>query len=50
MFDKTIPEIIVPPVAGCDIITTIDVGMQDLCERALLEKLKEINGNVEWLS
>ena len=46
VFDKTIPEIIVPPVAGCDIITTIDVGMQDLCERALLEKLKEINGNV----
>ena len=46
VFDKTIPEIIVPPVAGCDIITTIDVGMQDLCERALVEKLKEINGNV----
>ena len=35
-----------PPVDGADIITTIDVGMQDLAERAVIEELKEINGNV----
>lgn len=33
----------IPPVDGCDIITTIDVGMQDICEKALSDKLKEIN-------
>ncbi len=35
-----------PPVDGADIVTTIDVSMQDLAERALLDELKEINGNV----
>ena len=35
-----------PPVDGADIVTTIDVGMQDLAERAVIEELKEINGNV----
>lgn len=35
-----------PPIDGADIVTTIDVGMQDLAERALREELKEINGNV----
>lgn len=34
------------PENGADIITTIDVGMQDLAERALIDELKEINGNV----
>lgn len=34
------------PVDGADIITTIDVSMQDLAERALINELKEINGNV----
>jgi cell division protein FtsI (penicillin-binding protein 3) len=36
----------VPPVDGCDIITTIDVGMQDIAEKALVDKLKEIDANV----
>jgi cell division protein FtsI (penicillin-binding protein 3) len=36
----------IPPVDGCDIITTIDVGMQDIAEKALLDQLKEIGGNV----
>ena len=27
----------VPPVDGCDLITTIDVGMQDICEKALID-------------
>lgn len=34
------------PINGADIVTTIDVGMQDLAERALIDELKEINGNV----
>lgn len=36
----------VPPVDGADIVTTIDVGIQDLAEQAVIEELKEINGNV----
>ena len=32
---------VVAPVDGCDIITTIDVGIQDLAERALIEELKD---------
>lgn len=35
-----------PPVDGCDIISTIDVGMQDICEKALVDQLKEINATV----
>lgn len=34
------------PVNGADIITTLDVSMQDLAERAVIDKLKEIEGNV----
>ena len=36
----------IAPEHGCDIITTIDVGMQDIAEKALVDKLKEINGRV----
>lgn len=35
-----------PPIDGADIVTTIDVGMQDLAERSLINELKLINGNV----
>ena len=35
-----------PPVDGCDIVTTIDVHMQDIAEKALADELEEINGNV----
>lgn len=35
-----------PPIDGADIVTTIDVNIQDLAERSLLEELKEINANV----
>lgn len=35
-----------PPINGADIVTTIDVGMQDLAERSLIDELKLINGNV----
>ena len=34
------------PIDGADIVTTIDVNMQDLAERALIDELKLINGNV----
>ncbi len=34
------------PIDGADIITTIDVSIQDLAERALLDELTEIDANV----
>ena len=36
------------PIDGCDIVTTIDVNMQDLAERSLLDMLKspEVNGEL----
>lgn len=46
VFNKNIAQVEKEPVNGSDIMTTIDVGMQDLSERALVEKLREINGNV----
>lgn len=44
--DKYLSITEIPPIDGSDIVTTIDVSMQDLSERALLEELQEINGNV----
>ena len=35
-----------PPVDGADIVTTIDVSMQDLAERSVIDQLKEVGGNV----
>ena len=35
-----------PPIDGADIVTTIDVNIQDLAERSVINELKEINGNV----
>ena len=34
------------PIDGCDIVTTIDVNMQDLAERALVDELKLVNGEM----
>ena len=34
------------PIDGGDIVTTIDVNMQDLAERSLLDELKLINGEM----
>lgn len=34
------------PIDGCDIVTTIDVNMQDLAERALIDELKLVNGEM----
>lgn len=35
-----------PAVAGCDVVTTLDVGMQDLTEKVLGEQLKAIGAKV----
>jgi cell division protein FtsI (penicillin-binding protein 3) len=37
---------VLSPIDGCDIVTTIDVSMQDLAERAVIDELKEINGEM----
>ena len=34
-----------PAENGCDIVTTLDVNMQDICEKALSDKLTEIGAN-----
>ena len=46
VMNKYLNIVDIPPVDGCDIITTIDVGMQDIAEKALVDQLKEINGSV----
>ena len=46
VMNKYLNIVDIPPVNGCDIITTIDVGMQDIAEKALVDKLKEINATV----
>ncbi|WP_321333768.1 penicillin-binding protein [uncultured Bacteroides sp.] len=46
VMNKYLNIVDIPPVDGCDVITTIDVDMQDICEKALVDKLKEINASV----
>ena len=46
VMNKFLNIVDIPPVDGCDIVTTIDVGMQDIAEKALVDKLKEIGGRV----
>ncbi len=46
VMNKYLNIVDIAPVDGCDLITTIDVGMQDICEKALVDKLKEINASV----
>ena len=36
----------IPPVDGCDLVTTLDVSMQDICESALREKMRELNASM----
>lgn len=45
---NSIRTIDVPPVDGKDIQTTINTDMQDICENALLKKLKEHDGLGGW--
>ena len=44
--NRFLPIVDVPPVEGADIVTTLDVKMQDFCEKAIVDKLKEVNGKV----
>lgn len=37
---------VMSPINGADIITTIDVSMQDLAERALIDELREVKGDM----
>lgn len=46
VMNKYLNIVDIPPVDGCDIITTLDVGMQDICEKALVDEMKEINASV----
>ena len=47
VMNKYLNIVDVPPlIDGCDLISTIDVGMQDICEKALVDKLKELNASV----
>ncbi len=46
VMNKYLNIIDLPPIDGCDIVSTIDVGMQDICEKALVDKLKEINASM----
>lgn len=46
VMNKYLNIVDIPPVDGCDLVTSIDVGMQDICEKALVDKLKELNATV----
>ena len=46
VMNKYLNIVDISPVDGCDIITTIDVSMQDIAEKALIDELKEIDANV----
>lgn len=46
VLNKKIDFTVTPPVTGGDIVTTIDVNMQDMVERAVIDELKEIGGDM----
>lgn len=43
VMSKYLDFVDVPAIDGCDIVTTIDVGMQDIAEKALTDMLKDID-------
>ena len=43
VYGRRLNIVTVDPIPGKDIITTIDIDMQDITEKALLDKLKEID-------
>lgn len=45
VLNKFMDIMVTPPDNGADIVTTIDVGMQDLAERSLIDMLKSKNVN-----
>jgi cell division protein FtsI (penicillin-binding protein 3) len=44
VMNKYLDLVDIPPVNGCDLITTLDVTMQDIAEKALLDKLRTLEG------
>lgn len=42
VMNKYLNIVDIAPIDGCDIVSTIDVDMQDICEKALVDKLKEL--------
>ena len=46
VMNKWLSIVDVPPVDGADIVSTIDVDMQDIAEKALTDEMREINANV----
>ena len=46
VMDRYLDIVDIPAQDGCDVVSTIDVGMQDICEKALRDKLIEINAYV----
>lgn len=46
VLNEMVPVVDEEPVDGDDIVTTLDIKIQDLAEKALAEKLKEIDANV----
>lgn len=46
VLNKFLDIVDTPAIDGADIVTTIDVNMQDLAERSVIDQLKKINGNV----
>lgn len=45
VFNRYLSIVDRPAENGCDIVTTLDVNMQDICEKALSDKLTEIDAN-----
>lgn len=46
VLNKMLKVTVKEPEDGYDIVTTIDVGMQDLAERAVIDELKKIGGDL----
>ena len=46
VMDRYLDIVDIPAQDGCDVVSTIDVGMQDICEKALRDELERINAMV----
>ena len=46
VLNKVIPFTVTPAIDGTDVVTTIDVGMQDLAEQALVEGMRKWNASM----
>jgi len=44
--NKFVDRVITPAEDGADIVTTIDIGIQDIAENAIVNELKKINGEL----